>query len=38
MGGFNNIYGCKGFNFIREMFKTKSYWVNVFSDISLLLS
>jgi len=37
MGGFNNVCGCKGLNFIREMLKTESYRVTVFSDVSLLL-
>lgn len=37
MGGFDNVYGCKWFNFIREMLKAVNYWVTVFSDISLLL-
>jgi hypothetical protein len=37
MGGFNSVYGCEGLNFIREMLMTESYWVTVFSDVSLLL-
>jgi len=37
MGGFNSVYGCKGSNFIREVLKTVSYLMTVFSDVSLLL-
>lgn len=33
--GFNNVCRFKGFSFVREMFKTVSYRVTVFSDMSL---